>query len=122
MKTPTPIGVFLLNTSYQILLPMNNDTIVYPSYFRIFECRTGRWFIKNTDAFIGKTSIKDNDIASIFGITERQVVINLFRINGGKSGFYLVNLRDKTYYYCGSREGIKIQMRSLGIGREDPIP
>ncbi|MCC5667826.1 hypothetical protein LC653_29095 [Nostoc sp. CHAB 5784] len=101
---------------------MDNVTIIYPSYFRIFECRSGRWFIKNTDAFIGTNSIKNNDIASLFGISEQQVVIDLFRINGGKSGFYLANLKHKTYYYCGqSREDIKTQLRSLGIGCEDPM-
>ncbi len=101
---------------------MDDYTIIYPSHFRIFECRSGRWFIKNTDVFIGSNSVKDDDIASLFSITEQQVVINLFRIDGGKSGFYLANLRDKKYYYCGeNREGIKSQLRELGIGREDPI-
>ncbi|WP_256874475.1 hypothetical protein [Nostoc sp. C057] len=102
---------------------MNDCTIVYPSYFRIFECRVGRWFIKDTEIFIGaENPVKDNDIAALYGVTEQQVVINLFRINGGKSGFYLANLREKKYYYCGqSREDVKAHLRSLGIGREDPM-
>lgn len=101
---------------------MNDYTIIYPSYFRIFECRAGRWFIKNTEVFIASDAAKNDDIASLFGISEQKVIIDLFRINGGKSGFYLANLREKTYHYCGqSREGIKTQLRSLGIGREDPM-
>lgn len=101
---------------------MNDYTIIYPSYFRIFECRSGRWFIKNTDTFIGSNTVKDDNITALYGVTEQQVVVNLFRINGGKAGFYLANLKDKTYHYCGqSREGIKTQLRSLGIGRDDPM-
>ncbi|WP_041566125.1 hypothetical protein [Nostoc punctiforme] len=102
---------------------MNDCTIVYPSYFRIFECRVGRWFIKDTEIFIGtENPIKDNDIAALYGVTEQEVVINLFRVNGGKSGFYLANLKDKGYYYCGqNREDLKAKLRTLGIGREDPI-
>lgn len=99
-----------------------DDTIIYPEYFRILECRSGKWFIHNTDIFIGKPDPKDDDIASLFGITEQQLVIELFRINVGKSGFYLVNLRDKKYYYCGlTRDDLKVKLRSLGIGREDPM-
>lgn len=99
-----------------------DDTIIYPSYFRILECRSGKWSIKNTDIFVGKPNPKDNDISSLFGITEQQLIIELFRINGGKSGFYLANLRDKKYYYCGlTRDGLKVQLRSLGIGRDDPM-
>lgn len=102
---------------------MSDDTIIYPHYFRIFECRSSRWFIKNTDIFIGTaTQETDNNIAALYGITEQEVVINLFRINGGKCGFYLANLRDKKYYYCGlTRKEVKSKLRSLGIGREDPM-
>ncbi|MEH2384875.1 MAG: hypothetical protein V7K14_03585 [Nostoc sp.] len=107
-----------------------DDTIIYPSYFRIFELKSGRWFIKNTDVFVGNANNKTEshqggslatDVATLYGVTEQQAVINLFRINGGKSGFYLANFRDKKYYYCGqSREDVKDKLRSLGIGRDDP--
>lgn len=102
---------------------MSDDTIIYPAHFRIFECRSGRWFIKNTDIFIGIVNQEtDKNTAVLYGITEQQAVINLFRINGGKSGFYLANFRDKKYYYCGlTREDVKSKLRSLGIGREDPM-
>jgi hypothetical protein len=47
----------------------------------------------------------------------------LFRINGGKAGYYLANLRRKKFYYCGTEPaGIKGKILDLGIGREDPIP
>jgi len=98
-----------------------NDTIIYPSHFRIFESRAGRWFIKNLDVFTTTTKINHDDINTIYGITEKQVVIELFRINGGKSGYYLANVRDKKYYYCVDRNGVKNKLLELGIGRVDPM-
>ena len=102
---------------------MANTNIVYPSHYRVLECKGGRWSIKNVEVFYGSASrVSDhNDITSLYGITEQAVVIELFRINGGKTGYYLANLRDRKYYYCGlDLESIKTALQSLGIGRADP--
>jgi len=41
----------------------------------------------------------------------------LFRINGGKAGYYLANLRGKKFYYCGIEPGgVKNKLLELGIG------
>lgn len=103
---------------------MSDDFVIYPDYFRIFECRAGRWFIKNVEIFYRATTTVVNyeDIAALYGITELQVVIELFRINGGKSGYYLANFRDKKYYYCGlERDDTRRKLLELGIGRIDPV-
>ncbi|MBN3993818.1 MAG: hypothetical protein HWQ36_25885 [Nostoc sp. NMS2] len=58
----------------------------------------------------------------MYGITRQQIAIELFRINGGKAGYYLANLRRKKFYYCGTEPaGVKGKILDLGIGREDPI-
>lgn len=98
-----------------------DTTIIYPSYFRIFECRNGRWFIKNLEAFVTTTTTNHEDIKALYGITEGQIVVELFRINAGKSGYYLANIQDKKYYYCVDRDGVKKKLLELGIGREDPM-
>jgi hypothetical protein len=100
---------------------MDDITIIYPSYFRIFECKSGHWFIKNLESFVTNSTTNHEDIRTLYGITEQQVVIELFRINGGKSGYYLADLRDKKYYYCIDRDGVKQKLLELGIGRVDPI-
>jgi len=39
-----------------------------------------------------------------------------------KSGYYLANLRERKYYYCGLNwEDIRTTLQSLGIGRADPL-
>ncbi|MHC5860321.1 hypothetical protein [Nostoc sp.] len=49
-------------------------------------------------------------------------MVELFRVNGGKSGFYLANIQGKKYFYCGQKwEDVKAKLRSLGIGRDDPM-
>lgn len=57
-----------------------------------------------------------------FDLTAQKVAIELFRINGGKPGYYLANLRDRKYYYCGSEwKDVGTTLQSLGIGCADPV-
>ncbi|PMB08215.1 hypothetical protein CEN49_10605 [Fischerella thermalis CCMEE 5273] len=58
-----------------------------------------------------------NDFELLYGITKQQIAIELFRINGGKAGYYLANLRGKKFYYCGIEPGgVKNKLLELGIG------
>ncbi len=55
------------------------------------------------------------------GITKNKIVTELFRISGGKPGYYLANFRDKKYYYCGDDwASVKLKLQELGIGRDEP--
>lgn len=97
-----------------------NSAIIYPSYYRIVRCENGRWFIK------GAKLCSPNHIpigiqdAEKYEITSDELLISLFRINGGRSGYYLANLRDKKYYYCGlNLEDVRRQLLSFGIGRDE---
>lgn len=50
-----------------------------------------------------------------------EVAIELFRLNGGKAGYYIADIFEKKYYYCGTQwEDVKIKLRELGIGKQDP--
>ncbi len=52
----------------------------------------------------------------------KKVAIALFGVNGGKQGYYIANILDKKYYYCGTQwEDVKTKLKELGIGRDDPI-
>jgi len=52
----------------------------------------------------------------------KKVAIALFRINGGRAGFYLVNLKARKYYYCGvCLSDVKLTLQSLGIGKPDLV-
>lgn len=101
------------------------SSIVAPIHYQIYECKSARWFAFDpSGAFYNPTDtpMKLKYVERQFGLTAQQVALELFRINGGKAGYYLANLRGKKYYYCGSNwEDVKTTLQSLGIGRADPI-
>lgn len=101
------------------------SSIVAPISYQIYEREGASWFAFDpSGVFYNATDTPMNlkYVERQFGLTAQQVAIELFRINGGKPGYYLVNLRDKKYYYCGSNwEDIKTTLQSLGIGRFDPV-
>lgn len=102
---------------------MPDITSFVPDYYRVLECRSGEWFLKKAKVVYRNLpiAIDFDDFELLYGVSREQVAIELFRINGGKDGYYLVNLRQKKYYYCGTDPDlVKRQVRSLGIGRDDP--
>lgn len=100
-------------------------SIVYPFHYQVYQREGVKWFVmEGGSVFYNGASapMKLKHVARQFGLTEQQVVIELFRINGGKPGYYLANLRDKKYYYCGLHwEDVRVRLQSLGIGRADPL-
>lgn len=102
------------------------SSIVYPFYFQIYRREGAAWYVQeSTTIFYNPTNITPTKLTHVekqFGLTEEQVMIELFRVNGGKPGYYLGNLRTKKFYYCGTeRENIRSTLQSLGIGRPDPV-
>lgn len=96
-----------------------NTTVYTPDYYRVLERRGGKWFLKIGKLFYSKLPfvVDLNDFELLYGVTKEQVAIELFRINGGRDGYYLANLRKKQYYYCGTEpEGVKSKLLELGIG------
>ena len=50
----------------------------------------------------------------------RQLRSLLFKINGGQEGYYLANILDKQYYYCGKNPyDVKAKLNELGIIRPE---
>lgn len=101
--------------------------VVHPIRYRIIERKItsekSYWcFIKGKSFYNPLNLPSEGDIEFMFGTTKTHVVLELFRINGGKPGYYLADLGNKEYYYCGTDPGdITMQLRSLGIGRSDPM-
>ncbi|WP_320073261.1 hypothetical protein [Nostoc sp. MG11] len=87
-----------------------------PIYFQIYECEGTRWFFHGGDVFYNPCGIPA-DLESTLetnGLTKTKVVVELFRINGGNPGFYLANVKDKKYYYCGTNwEDVKTELQAI---------
>ncbi|MGI2907353.1 hypothetical protein [Tolypothrix sp. VBCCA 56010] len=82
---------------------MSDTSIIHPDHIRIIEKKPQGWLFKALKPFVTYRQVDDiNDIEKLYGITKQQVTVELFRINGGKLGFYIADLRHKQYYYCGT--------------------
>lgn len=100
-----------------------NSIVYHPDYIRIFERKPGQWRIKLGELFYSKIPFRTDmlDFKLLYSITKQEIAIELFKINGGKLGYYLADLRNKKFYYCGEEvEGIRNKLLELGIGRKDP--
>jgi hypothetical protein len=99
--------------------------IITPYHYKVYERDGTSWFARDAaKVFYNSTDVPLTlvNTEQEFSLTVEQVIIELFRINGGKSGFYLANLRDRKYYYCGTAwEDVKTTLHSCGIGRADPL-
>jgi hypothetical protein len=103
---------------------LENSMIVYPVNYKIAERKKNGWLFHGTAIFYREASgeVDLNDIQSLWGISYRQLAIALLVINGGREGYYLADLRDKKYWYCGDRiENVQAKLHELGSGRPDPF-
>ncbi|GAA6620217.1 hypothetical protein [Scytonema sp. NUACC26] len=102
---------------------MHSDSkIIHPDYIRIIERKPGCWLFKAMKPFYTYLKVDIDDFEMLYGITQQQILTELFRINSGSLGFYVADLRHKQYHYCGTEpESVKRKLLELGIGREDPI-
>ncbi|WP_414552003.1 hypothetical protein [Anabaena sp. CCY 0017] len=102
---------------------MSLTSVIHPLHFQIIQRNGTTWYFKYGSVFYNRTDkdLPESDRERLFGITKNKIVTELFRINGGQSGYYLANLRDKNYYYCGDDwASVKAKLRELGIGRDEP--
>ncbi|MBR8837895.1 MAG: hypothetical protein DSM106950_28805 [Stigonema ocellatum SAG 48.90 = DSM 106950] len=78
------------------------------TYYQIYRCNEkGQWF------HILLPEEPDN-WAWRFGLTPKKICTDCFRVADGASGYYLVNLKQKKYYYCGIQlEDVRIQLENL---------
>ena len=100
--------------------------IVLPLYYLVVRREGTTWYFSPGDGVFYNprnvpVSLLLEDRLHRYELTISKIAVELFRIEGGKSGHYLVDMRSKQYYYCGTQfEDIKMKLQSLGIGRPDP--
>jgi len=97
--------------------------IIYPIYFLPVERKGTTWYFEYGEVFYNhhNTPVPEYDRERLFGLTRKIMIVELFRVAGGKAGYYLANMRDKKYYYCGPNwEDVGLKLKELGIGRDEP--
>lgn len=86
-----------------------------PFHLRVVRryAKEGGWGFLSVKPFYNPLNISP-DLEANYGLTKSKVIIELFRINGGREGWYLANLRDRKYYYCGlDREDVREKLREI---------
>ena len=69
------------------------DHFLVKAYYHIYHWREQGWFFC-------KLGHEIENQAWLHGLVPSRIVLEFFKLEKGK-GYYLVNLRDKKYYYCG---------------------
>lgn len=96
-------------------------SIIYPNYIYIVEKKASGWafrepikiFYRSPDC---KVPLKGESRAKAYGLSDAKIIIELFRKYLGKFGFYLVNMRDREYYYCGlTWQDVQEKLWDIGI-------
>ena len=101
--------------------------IIYPDYICIIERTTKDWRIKQPQKVFWRSP--DSNIPlnrekreETYGLNSKEMLLSLFRQYLGKIGFYIVNMRDREYHYCGlTSQDIKEKLLDLCITRRDPM-
>lgn len=102
------------------------SSIIHPLHYLVVEKKGSAWHFKIGDrVFYNPRNVPmpslDERLRQ-FGLTIPKIAIELFRIEAGKGGYYLANLRSKQYYYCGlDWQDVRTTLQQLGIGRPDPL-
>ena len=103
---------------------MSATKVIYPIYYRVIRRIDNTWNFRHGKTFYNPddVSVDSTNLEERYDTTKSKVIIELFRINGGKSGYYLANLKDKQYYYCGlTLEDVRGTLQRLGIGCAAPL-
>ncbi|GAA6619942.1 hypothetical protein [Scytonema sp. NUACC26] len=99
--------------------------IVAPIYYRVVRrCGTQWHFVKGESFYnpLNLPSMSLDDLFTSFGISMREAASQLRKINGGEEGFYLIDIMQKQYYYCGFHPScVKDKLIELGIGTRERI-
>jgi hypothetical protein len=105
-----------------------SSSILYPAYYQVVQFDGKAWGFKRGKTFLNPTCIPlpcspdKIDYFQLFGLTPRQLILEFRFLNGGKVGYYIANMRDRDYYYCGHDwEDVRTTFQTLGIGRPDPV-
>ena len=98
--------------------------ICIPSYLRIFYHECGRiQHILGSSFYNPSGEPPDLEFATRkYELSREYLATELFRASDGRSGYCIGDLKQKQFYYCGiDVESVHDKLRSLGIGREDPM-
>jgi len=104
---------------------LSADTIIRPTHYQIIERRGKIWAFREGETFVNWFNAPDldmEDLFSLFDTSMDKIAAELRLINGANNGYYIANILDRKYYYCGTEwHDVKAKLHELGIGKPDPM-
>ena len=103
------------------------SSLIHPYHYLIVQREGTTWLFKSGGQVFYNprnvpVALELDDLLHRFGLTKSAIAVELFRLNGGTPGYYLANLREGKYYYCGFHwDDVRAMFLMLGIGRKDPV-
>lgn len=110
------------HSKFQVIFP-----IYYQVYRRCFVLSDNFLLVKGKVVLNPKqdnTSLTEprlNSREKWFDLTKEEIYTELFRINGGREGWYLVDLKDRKYWYFESEKALDNQLLESNIGLLVPV-
>lgn len=104
---------------------MSNDSFIRPVYYIPIERKSDRWRFLHGEIFWNPLNLPIPQTIEVllwcFRTSMGEVIEHLRKINNAAEGYYLANILDKKYYYCGTEwDDIKTKLMDLGIGTQEP--
>ncbi len=95
------------------------NTILTPGYIQVIHKKPNGWFQSKPESVINFGNFPGYDSLNkeqYYGLTKTEIITELFRRYQGKLGYYLVNLAECQYYYCGlTVKDIQEKLIELGV-------
>jgi hypothetical protein len=101
-------------------MAQNKNAVYYPVFIRLVVRLEDRWRFLKGDPFVNLYNcprLSLNDLFACFATSLDEVSRELDRINNRQKGFYIANIKDKKYYFCGHNwKDVQSKLFDIGIG------
>ncbi len=89
-------------------------SFIYPGKYRIFRRDVSlKWYLPNSATFYNPSGVNVEELNRRFDY--QKAIATLFRINGGKAGYYLFNTVSGEGWYCGEDlASVERKLQDLG--------
>lgn len=95
--------------------------VIYPYYWQIYQHIGSKWYRLPANRVSNEPEkFVPQHIEKKFGFTEKEIIVNLFKINSGWQGYYIANLKEHKFFYCGTQwEDVNNTFQSFGVSHQN---
>ncbi|WP_315790076.1 hypothetical protein [Fischerella sp. JS2] len=113
----------IINSSEELKKIPTRKSYTRPLHIVTYWRKDNDFLIEKTTLTLGK-SLKQSEIEAAklihdsvekhFGLTRKEVFSILLELYGGQQGYYIVDLKNRQYFYCKNYEDMIVKLEELG--------